>query len=106
MYARTVRIQLKPNSVAEFTRTLEHTIIPLLRTQPGFQDELACVVPGGTEAVSISVWDQKADAEAYAGSTYPQVLKAVANVVEGTPQVDTYEVSNSTFHNLVGRVAV
>ena len=37
MYARTVRIQLKPNSVAEFTRTLEHTIIPLLRTQPGFR---------------------------------------------------------------------
>ena len=57
MYARTVRIQLKPNSVAAFTQTLENTIIPLLRTQPGFQDEIAVVVPGGTEAVSISVWD-------------------------------------------------
>ena len=106
MYARTVRIQLKPNSIAEFTQTLENTIIPLLRTQPGFQDELAFVVPGGTEAVSISVWDQKTDADAYAGSTYPQVLKAVANVVEGTPQVDTYEVLNSTFHNLITRAAV
>ena len=105
MYARTVRIQLKPNSVAAFTRTLEHTIIPLLRTQPGFQDEIAFVVPGGTEAVSISVWDQQADAEAYAGSTYPQVLKAVANVVEA-PQVDTYEVSNSTFHKIAARLAV
>ena len=103
MYARTVRIQLKPNSVAAFTQTLENTIIPLLRTQPGFQDEIAFVVPGGTEAVSISVWDQQADAEAYAGSTYPQVLKAVANVVEGTPQVDTYEVSNSTFHKRLPR---
>jgi glucose dehydrogenase len=48
MFARTVRIQLKPNSVAEFTRTLENDIIPLLRQQPGFQDELAFVVPGGT----------------------------------------------------------
>jgi heme-degrading monooxygenase HmoA len=99
-------MQLKPKSVAEFTRTLENTIIPLLRTQPGFQDEIAFVVPGGTEAVSISVWDQQADAEAYAGSTYSQVLKAVANVVEGTPQVDTYEVSNSTFHKIAARVAV
>ena len=106
MYARTVRIQLKPNSVAEFTRTLENDIIPLLRTQPGFQDEIAFVVPGGTEAVSISVWDQKANAEAYARSTYPRVLKAVANVVEGTPQVDLYEVSNSTFHKIATRVAV
>ena len=106
MFARTVRIQLKPNSVAEFTRTLENDIIPLLRKQPGFQDEIAFVVPGGTEAVSISVWDQQEDAEAYARGTYPQVLKAVANVLEGTPQVDTYEVSNSTFHKIASRVAV
>jgi heme-degrading monooxygenase HmoA len=106
MFARTVRIQLKPNSVAEFTRTLENDIIPLLRQQPGFQDEIAFVVPGGTEAVSISVWDQQANADAYAHGTYPQVLKAVANVVEGTPQVDTYEVSNSTFHKIAARVAV
>jgi len=106
MFARTVRMQLKPNSVAEFTRTLENDIIPLLRQQPGFQDEIAFVVPGGTAAVSISVWDQQADAEAYARGTYPQVLQAVANVLEGTPQVDTYEVSNSTCHKIAARVAV
>ena len=57
MVARTVRMQLKPNSVAAFTRTLENAIIPLLRKQPGFQDEMAFVVPGGTEALSSSVWD-------------------------------------------------
>jgi hypothetical protein len=49
---------------------------------------------------------RQANAEAYARGTYPQVLKAVANVVEGTPQVDTYEVSNSTLHKIAGRVAV
>jgi hypothetical protein len=64
MVARTVRIQLKPNSVAVCTRTLENAILPLLRTQPGFQDEMACVLPGGAAAVSISVWDQQAHAEA------------------------------------------
>jgi heme-degrading monooxygenase HmoA len=106
MFARTVRMQLKPNSVAEFTRTLENDIISLLRQQPGFQDEIVFVVPGGTEAVSISVWNQQANVDAYARGTYPQVLKAVANVVEDTPQVDTYEVSNSTFHKIAARVAV
>ena len=59
MYARKVSLQLKPNSVAEFTRTIEKDIIPLLRKQPGFQDEIAFVVPGGTEAVSVSLWDRK-----------------------------------------------
>jgi len=105
MFARTVRIQLKPNSVVEFPRTLEHDIMPLLRKQPGFQDEIALVVPGGIEVMSISVWDQKEHAEADACGTYRQVLKAVANVVEGTPQGHTYEVSNSTFHKIAARVA-
>ena len=105
MVARTVRMQLKPNSAAAFPRTLANAILPLLRQQPGFQDEMAFVVPGGTEAVSIRVWDQQANAKAYARGTYPQVLKAVANVLEGTPQVDTYAVSNSTFHKIAVRVA-
>ena len=34
------------------------------------------------------------------------VLKTLVNVVEGTPQVHTYEVSNSIFHKIVARVAV
>ena len=105
MFARTVRMQLKPNSVAEFTQTIEKDIIPLLRKQPGFQDEIVFVVPDGTEAVAISVWDQQEHAEAYARGTYPHVLQAVAKVVEGTPQVSTYEVANSTFHKIVPRVA-
>ena len=106
MFARTVSLQLKPNSVAEFTATIENDIIPLLRPQPGFQDEIAFVVPGGTEAVSVSLWDDKEHVEAYQRGTYPAVLKALANVIEGTPQVRIYEVSNSTFHKIVARVAV
>jgi hypothetical protein len=99
MVARTVRMQLKPKSVAACTRTLEHDSIPLLRQQPGFQNEMAFVVPGGTEAVRISVWHQQTNAEASARGTSPHVL-------QGTPQVDTYEVSNSTFHKIAARVAV
>ena len=56
--------------------------------------------------MSIRVWDQQANAEASARSTSPHVLKAVAHVVEGTPQVDLYAVSNSTFHTIAARVAV
>jgi len=89
LLARTVRMPLKPKSVAEVTRTLENAIIPLLRQQPGFQDEMAFVVPGSTAAVSSSGGEQQEAVEAYARGTSPQVLQAVANVLEGTPQVDT-----------------
>ncbi len=103
MFARNVSMRLKANSVAEFTQTLEKEIIPLLRNQKGFEDEIAFVVPGGMEAVAISLWDQKENAEAYNRGTYPEVLKALAKVVEGTPQVHTFEVSNSTWHKIAAR---
>ena len=105
MFARNVSMRLKPNSVAEFTRTIDEKIIPLLRKQKGFQDEITFVVPDGTEAVGISLWDQKENAEAYNRGTYPEVVKALAEVVEGTPQVRTYEVSNSTSHKIAAHVA-
>ena len=44
MVARMVRMQLQPKSVAAFPRTLEKNLIPLLRTQPGFQDEDRVVI--------------------------------------------------------------
>jgi hypothetical protein len=105
MFARKVSLQLKPNGVAWFIQTSEKDIIPLLRKQPGLQDEIAFVVPGGTAAVAISVWDQQEHAEASARGTSPPVLQAVTKVVEGTPQGSTSEVANSPFHTIVPRVA-
>ncbi len=105
MFARNVSLHLKPNSVTEFTRTLENEIIPLLRKQKGFQDEITLVAPGGLEAIGISLWDKKEEADTYSRTTYQEVQKTLSNVVEGTPQVHTYEVSNSTFHKIAARVA-
>ena len=106
MFARSVHLQLKSNSVAGLTQTIDKEIIPLLRKQEGFQDEITFIPPGGTEAIAISLWDQKENAEAYNRRTYPQVLKALMKVIEGSPQVQIYEVSNSTFHKIAARVAV
>jgi hypothetical protein len=100
MFARSVSFHLKPGRSAEFTRLLDQNIIPALRKQKGFQDEISLVAAGGAEAVGISVWDLKENAETYARSAYAGVLKTLEPVVEGTPQVQTYEVSNSTFHKI------
>ena len=105
MFARSISIHLKPNSIAEFTRLIENQALPLLRKQKGFQDEITFVVPGGTEAVGISLWDKKENAEAYSRDAYPEVLKTLGKVVEGTPQVRTYEVCNSTFHKIAAQAA-
>ena len=96
-------MQLKPNSVPEFTRLIEKEVIPLLRKQHGFKDEIALVPSDGKEAVTISLWEQKENADAYHKAAYPETLKVMANVVEGTPQIQTSEVSNSTWHKIAAR---
>jgi heme-degrading monooxygenase HmoA len=96
MFARSISMRLKRNSVAEFNKTLENEVLPLLQKQKGFQDELVLVSSSGTEAVAISLWDQKDSAEAYNRTAYPEVQKLLSKVIEGTPQVQTYEVSTST----------
>ena len=106
MYARTVRMELKPNSVAEFTQLLEKDVIPMLRKQHGFKDEIAFVPTDGKEAIAISLWEEKENAETYNRASYPEVLKTLAKVVVGTPQVQTLEVTNSTFHKTAVRQAV
>ena len=103
MFARHVSFRLKPNSVAEAIQTLEKEILPLLRKQKGFQDEITLLAPGGREAVGISLWDQKESAEAYERSAYAEVLKTMGKVIEGTPQVKIYEVSTSTIHKMTAR---
>jgi heme-degrading monooxygenase HmoA len=105
MFARRVYVHLKPNSVVVFTQRLEKDILPLLRRQKGFQDEIAFVGQGGHEAFAISLWDTAENAEAYNRGTYPEVTKILATVVEGAPQVETFDVANSTFHKIAAAVA-
>lgn len=100
MYARNVTLHLKADKAAEFTRTLENDVLPMLRKQTGFKDEITFLATEGNEAIAISLWEKRENAEAYSRDTYPAVLRSLERVVEGTPEVDSYEVSNSTFHKI------
>jgi len=105
MFARSVYMHLKPNSAAEFTQRMEKDVLPLLRRQKGFQDEITFVGQGSKVAVAISLWDKAENAEAYNRGTCPEVTKILATVVEGAPKVETYNVANSTFHKIAAAVA-
>jgi hypothetical protein len=100
MYARNVSMNLKPNAAREFTQTFEKDILPLLRKQNGFKDEITFVSANGKDVLAISLWDRKENADVYSRDTYPQVLKGLSRVVEGTPAVQVYEVASSTWHKI------
>ena len=105
MYTRIVSLQLKPNTSRQFNELFEKKIVPSLRKQQGFKDEMLFVDPGGPEVVAISLWESKQSAEAYASTTYPEVLKTLASVVERAPVVRTFQLASSTMHT-VGAAAL
>ena len=47
---------------------------------------------------AISLWDTKEHAEAYSTAGYPQVLKTLDRVLDGTPKVRVSDVISSTIH--------
>lgn len=100
MIARNVTMRLKPNSQAEFTQTIEKEVLPLLRKQKGFENEVLLIAADAREAVGISFWDKQESADVYSRDRYPEVLKTLAKVLEGTPQVQSWEVANSTFQKI------
>jgi heme-degrading monooxygenase HmoA len=100
MFSRNVSYKLKAKSAAEFTRIVEGEVIPLLRRQKGFDDAISFIAPERNEAITISLWDKKEDAEAHIAKTYPEILRALSSVVEGSPKVESFEISNSTSHQI------
>jgi heme-degrading monooxygenase HmoA len=98
MFTRIVSMTLKPNASTEFTKMFEQKIVPMLRKEPGFQDVMVFVVPGGPELVAISIWDSKEDAESYARSAYPQVLRTLEHLLDARPEAESYQLAYSTLH--------
>jgi len=105
MFARNVSLHLKSNMLSDYTRAFENDVLPLLRKQQGFKDEITFAGPGGVDVTAISLWENKNDADAYNTNAYPHVLKTMERFIEGTPKVQTSDVVNSTFHKITARVA-
>jgi hypothetical protein len=101
MFARNVSIHLKSNMLSDYARTFENEILPLLRKQKGFRDETTLSNPSSLDTIAISLWDSKADADAYNTNVYPGVLKTFASMIDGTPKVQTFEAVTCTHNGAV-----
>jgi heme-degrading monooxygenase HmoA len=100
MFARHVTFELKPNVEKEFPVAFEKEILPLLRKQKGFLDELFLLTPEKKEVVAISLWEAKEHAETYHREMYPQIEKIMNRYMEGTPTIKKFDVQYSTFHKI------
>ena len=105
MFTRRLVMSLRPDSASELARVTENELVPLLRKQKGFREVVTSIDSGRSRAVSYTCWETKEDADAYHRTGHQASLKSLVNVVVGIPRVETFELSDSTFHEITAKAA-
>jgi anti-sigma B factor antagonist len=103
MFTRRVIMNIKPGSAAEVGRIFEDEVLPPLRGRKGMRHDDTFISPQLSEAVLNSYWDTRECAEGYGRAEYPAALKALSGVLEGTPKVESFDISSPTFHHVTAR---
>lgn len=107
MFTRVVEVNLKSGKNRELSTTLNEKILPMLKSQPGFVDEIILISDSNpNRLLTLSFWKNKEDAERYQQETFPRVQETIRPMVEGSPTVQTFTVDTSTTHRIAaGRAA-
>ena len=106
MFARVVELNCKPEKIGELRTRLDQDVLPLLKKQRGFVDEL--VLNSDQEngrVLAISLWNTRDDADRYQRETYSKIAEQLRPVINGDPQVRTFNVDLSTPHKIAAKAA-
>jgi heme-degrading monooxygenase HmoA len=87
--ARSIRFDIAPNRNEEFHTLFRDEVLPILKKQDGFRDELLLVQD--QHVLAISVWNDMDSARKYESATYPQLDKALRPVMSGKATVETFK---------------
>ncbi len=87
--ARSVRFDIAVDKNEEFHNLFRNEILPTLKKQDGFKDEMLLVKD--QHVLAISVWNDVDSARKYETATYPQLDKALRPVMNGKATVETFK---------------
>jgi hypothetical protein len=87
--ARSVRFDIATDKNEEFHTLFRNEILPTLKKQEGFKDELLLVKD--QHVLAISVWNNVDSARKYETTAYPQLDKKLRPVMSGNPTVETFK---------------
>ncbi len=101
MFTRLVETTTKPGKAREVSKAIAEKILPLLRKQDGFVDEIVLISENEPDrVVALSFWKTKEDAERYHRQDFPQATDLVRVFLESGPHVEHFEVDTSTTHRI------
>ena len=94
MWIRLAFAKIKPGSVDEFRKIWNAEIRPIIEKQNGFVDAMFLEpVSEEDDFISCTLWDSKADGDAYeASGTYKEMVGKIMHTLAAPPMVKSYEV--------------
>lgn len=92
--ARNLHVHLKDGKQREFIQLLESQILPVLRQQTGFRDELTLL--DNNRALVISLWDDRKNVQEYQNSVFPKMAEKLNPLIQFPPNAEIFEVATST----------
>src|SRR5499433_4613667 len=102
MYTRVVEITTKSGKSKELSDTLNEKVVPILKKQRGFVDEIVLVSDTDpTRILGLSFWNKKEDATRYHQEQYPKIHEMLKQLLETEPTIRTFDVHSSTTHRIV-----
>ncbi len=106
MFARMVELTLKQDKLNELRSKFDNEILPLLRKQTGFADELVlCADSNPDRVLAISLWNTREDAERYHRDQYPKIAEIIQPLLTTNPTLQTFNVDISTPHKISAKAA-
>ena len=107
MFAEIVDFVSRSGKTRTLKETIQNKLMPSLRVQPGFVDEI--ILESDVEpnrVLALSFWKTREQAERYGQETYPAVKEVLLVSLETDPLVRTFNVASSRLHNMTaGRAA-
>src|SRR6476660_3431916 len=106
MHTLIIEGTLKPGKKDEFIRAWKSDILPTLKKQKGFVDEVLLFETNDPDrGVGLSFWKTQEDAEKYQREVFPETVSSVQHLIQTPPSVRSFDVEASETFGIAVRKA-
>jgi len=106
MFTRLVELTSKAGKAKELSNTISEKGVSILKKQSGFVDEIILNSEADPDTVlALSFWKTREDAERYQREQYKNIHDLLRHLLQGEPNIRTFEVHTSTGHKIAAERA-
>ena len=103
MYMMFIEGELKPGKKDEFLNAWSSQILPLLKKQDGFVDEVLLFEEGSEQPRGLSFWETREQCEHYQREVFPQAKNFVQHLMHDKPKIRSFDVEAAEIFKITQR---